>query len=340
MMKERLAQIKNEAMNQISHADTVDALNQIRVAFLGKKGELTSMMKSMKDLSPTERPVFGQLVNQARADIENRLDEIKTSLMKKIREEQLRTEVIDVTLPAKRQKIGHPHPNTIALDEVERIFIGMGYEVVEGPEVEFDYYNFEALNIPADHPAKDEQDTFYITGNLLLRSQTSGVQVHTMENQSLPIRMIAPGRVFRSDEVDATHSPCFHQIEGLVIDKQITFADLKGTLAEFAKQLFGKDTEVKFRPHHFQFTEPSAEVDVTCFKCGGKGCRMCKGTGWIEILGCGMVHPKVLSMSGIDPDEYSGFAFGVGLERIALLKYEIDDMRLLYENDIRFLEQF
>lgn len=339
-MKERLAQIKDKAMNQISHADTVDTLNKIRVSFLGKKGELTSIMKSMKDIAPEERPVFGQLVNQVRSEIEQHLDEVKKAFLKNAREKQLKSEVIDVTLPAKKQKSGHRHPNTIALEEVERIFIGMGYEVVEGPEIEFDYYNFEALNIPADHPAKDEQDTFYITKDLLLRTQTSGVQVHTMENQQLPIRMIAPGRVFRSDEVDATHSPCFHQIEGLVIDKQITFADLKGTLAEFAKELFGKDTKVKFRPHHFQFTEPSAEVDVTCFKCAGEGCRMCKGTGWIEILGCGMVHPKVLEMSGIDPDEYSGFAFGVGLERIALFKYEIDDMRLLYENDVRFLNQF
>ena len=248
--------------------------------------------------------------------------------------------MIDVTLPAKKNHIGHRHPNTIALDELERIFIGMGYEVVEGPEIEYDYYNFEALNIPANHPAKDEQDTFYINDKIVLRTQTSPVQVRVMEQGKLPIRMIAPGRVFRSDEVDATHSPSFHQVEGLVIDKNITFADLKGTLAEFAKELFGEETKVKFRPHHFPFTEPSAEMDVTCFKCGGKGCRMCKGSGWIEILGCGMVHPRVLKMSGINPEEYSGFAFGVGLERIALLKYEIDDMRLLYENDMRFLKQF
>jgi len=248
--------------------------------------------------------------------------------------------VIDVTLPAKKNHVGHSHPNTIALEEVERIFVGMGYEVVEGPEVEYDRYNFEKLNIPKGHPARDEQDTFYINDTILLRSQTSPVQVRTMEKGKLPIRMIAPGRVFRSDEVDATHSPSFHQIEGLVIDENITFADLKGTLAEFAKELFGPETKVKFRPHHFPFTEPSAEVDVTCFKCGGKGCRFCKGSGWIEILGCGMVHPHVLEMCGIDPDRYSGFAFGVGLERIALLKYEIDDMRLLYENDIRFLKQF
>ena len=275
-----------------------------------------------------------------RAEIENALDEMKQTLSKKARELQMKAEVIDVTLPAKKSNLGHRHPNTIALEEVERIFVGMGYEVVEGPEVEKDYYNFEALNIPANHPAKDEQDTFYINKDMLLRTQTSGVQVHEMEKGKLPIRMIAPGRVYRSDEVDATHSPCFHQIEGLVIDKNITFADLKGTLAEFARELFGENTKVKFRPHHFPFTEPSAEVDVTCFKCGGKGCRMCKGSGWIEILGCGMVHPRVLEMSGIDPNEYSGFAFGVGLERIALLKYEIDDMRLMYENDVRFLKQF
>ena len=257
-----------------------------------------------------------------------------------IREEKLKQEVIDVTLPSKKNTVGHRHPNTIALEEVERIFIGMGYEVVEGPEVEYDLYNFEKLNIPADHPAKDEQDTFYINKDIVLRTQTSPVQARVMEQGKLPIRMIAPGRVFRSDEVDATHSPSFHQIEGLVIDKNISFADLKGTLEVFAKELFGPDTKTKFRPHHFPFTEPSAEVDVSCFKCGGKGCRFCKGSGWIEILGCGMVHPHVLEMCGIDPEEYTGFAFGVGLERIALLKYEIDDMRLLYENDIRFLKQF
>jgi len=289
---------------------------------------------------PQDRPAVGQLVNETRAAIEDMLEETKKKLEEAELNFRLKQEVIDVTLPAKKNRIGHRHPNTIALEEVERIFVGMGYEVVEGPEVEYDYYNFEALNIPADHPAKDEQDTFYINQNILLRTQTSPVQVRTMESRPLPIRMIAPGRVFRSDEVDATHSPSFHQIEGMVIDKHITFADLKGTLAEFAKELFGKDTKVKFRPHHFPFTEPSAEVDVTCFKCGGSGCRFCKGSGWIEILGCGMIHPKVLKMSGIDPQEYSGFAFGVGLERIALLKYEIDDMRLLYENDDRFLSQF
>jgi len=339
-MKEKLKAIVDEALEKIYASEELDKLNDIRVAFLGKKGELTNVLKSMKDVAPEDRPMVGQLVNEARAALEEKLEEKKAAFEKKLREKQIESETIDVTLPAKKPRMGHRHPNTIALEEVERIFVGMGYEVVEGPEVEYDYYNFEALNIPADHPAKDEQDTFYITGDILLRSQTSPVQVREMEKGKLPIRMIAPGRVFRSDEVDATHSPSFHQIEGLVIDKNITFADLKGTLAEFAKQLFGEKTKVKFRPHHFQFTEPSAEVDVTCFKCGGNGCRFCKGSGWIEILGCGMVHPKVLKMSGIDPEQYSGFAFGVGLERIALLKYEIDDMRLLYENDTRFLKQF
>ena len=339
-MKEQLEKIKSEALAKIDASDALEKLNEIRVAYLGKKGELTTVLKSMKDVAPEERPKVGQMVNEVRALIEERLEEMKAALAKKAREEQMKREVIDVTLPAKKANTGHKHPNTIALEEVERIFVGMGYEVVEGPEVEYDLYNFEKLNIPKGHPARDEQDTFYINDSILLRSQTSPVQARVMEKQKPPIRMIAPGRVFRSDEVDATHSPSFHQIEGLVIDKHITFADLKGTLAEFAKELFGEDTKVKFRPHHFPFTEPSAEVDVSCFKCGGKGCRFCKGSGWIEILGCGMVHPHVLEMCGIDPEEYTGFAFGVGLERIALLKYEIDDMRLLYENDIRFLKQF
>ena len=339
-MREQLERIKEEALRQIEDSQALEGLNEIRVAYLGKKGELTSVLKSMKDVAAEDRPKVGQMVNDARALIEAKLEEKKTALAKKAREEQLAKEVIDVTLPAKKQSIGHSHPNTVALEEVERIFIGMGYEVVEGPEVEYDLYNFEKLNIPKGHPARDEQDTFYINDSIVLRSQTSPVQVRTMEKGKLPVRIIAPGRVFRSDAVDATHSPSFHQIEGLVIDKNITFADLKGTLAEFARELFGPETKVKFRPHHFPFTEPSAEVDVSCFKCGGKGCRFCKGSGWIEILGCGMVHPHVLEMCGIDPEEYSGFAFGVGLERIALLKYEIDDMRLLYENDIRFLKQF
>lgn len=339
-MKEKLQSIKEEALAQIQAADAPEKLNDVKVRFLGKKGELTAVLKGMKDVAAEDRPKVGQLVNEAREEIETALNNAKTAMEKAIREAKLKEEVIDVTLPSKKNMVGHRHPNTIALEEVERIFIGMGYEVVEGPEVEYDEYNFEKLNIPADHPAKDEQDTFYINKDIVLRTQTSPVQARVMEQGKLLIRMIAPGRVFRSDEVDATHSPSFHQIEGLVIDKNISFADLKGTLEVFAKELFGPETKTKFRPHHFPFTEPSAEVDVTCFKCGGKGCRFCKGSGWIEILGCGMVHPHVLEMCGIDPEEYNGFAFGVGLERIALLKYEIDDMRLLYENDIRFLKQF
>ena len=339
-MKEQLEKIREEALKQIAASEALEKLNDIRVAYLGKKGQLTNLLKGMKDVAPEDRPKVGQMVNDVRAQLESKLEEARAALAKKAREEQLKKEVIDVTLPAKKNKVGHSHPNTIAREEVERIFIGMGYEVIEGPEVEYDEYNFEKLNIPKGHPARDEQDTFYVNDNILLRSQTSPVQVRTMEKGKLPIRMISPGRVFRSDEVDATHSPSFYQIEGLVIDKNITFADLKGTLAEFAKEMFGPETKVKFRPHHFPFTEPSAEVDVSCFKCGGKGCRFCKGSGWIEILGCGMVHPHVLEMCNIDPEEYTGFAFGVGLERIALLKYEIDDMRLLYENDDRFLKQF
>ena len=272
-MKEQLEKIKEEALQQISSAESLDTLNDIRVAYLGKKGELTSLLKSMKDVAPEDRPKVGQLVNEARAVIEGRLEEAKAALAKKAREEQLKREVIDVTLPAKKNSVGHSHPNTIALEAVERIFVGMGYEVVEGPEVEYDEYNFTKLNIPPNHPAKDEQDTFYISKDIVLRTQTSPVQARTMETGKLPIRMISPGRVFRSDEVDATHSPSFHQVEGLVIDKNITFSDLKGTLAEFAREMFGEDTKVKFRPHHFPFTEPSAEMDVSCFKCGGKGCR-------------------------------------------------------------------
>ncbi len=339
-MKDKLNKIVSEALSQIDGSEHLEKLNEIKVAYLGKKGELTQVLKSMKDVAVEDRPKVGQMVNEARTSIEERIEKKKKDFEKKVLEEKIKKETIDVTLPGKAPVIGHKHPNQIALEDVEDIFVGMGYQVVEGPEVEYDYYNFEALNIPANHPAKDEQDTFYITSDIVLRTQTSSVQVHEMEKGKLPIRMIAPGRVFRSDEVDATHSPSFNQIEGLVIDKNVTFADLKGTLAEFAKKMFGEDTKVRFRPHHFPFTEPSAEMDVSCFKCGGKGCRFCKGEGWIEILGCGMVHPRVLEMRDIDPDKYQGFAFGMGLERIALLKYEIDDMRLLYENDIRFLEQF
>ena len=345
-MKDKLQAIREEALKQIRESNRLDKLNEVRVSFLGKKGELSAVLKGMKNVDPKERPFVGQMVNETREAIEEFLEETKKKLEEKAREEKMKQEVIDVTLPAKKINVGHRHPNTIALEEVERIFVGMGYEVVEGPEIEYDLYNFEKLNIPANHPAKDEQDTFYINKDIVLRTQTSPVQARIMEQGKLPIRMIAPGRVFRSDEVDATHSPSFHQIEGLVVDKNITFADLKGTLEEFAKQLFGPETKTKFRPHHFPFTEPSAEVDVSCFKCGGSGeieghsCRFCKGSGWIEILGCGMVHPHVFEMCGIDPEEYTGFAFGVGLERIALLKYEIDDMRELYKNDIRFLKQF
>ncbi len=339
-MKDKLAKIKQEALENIANVTSVEALNDLKVTYLGKKGQLTEILKSMKDVSAEERPKIGQMVNETRSEIEGRIDQMRQDFENKRLEAKLKSEVIDVTLPGKKKKLGHIHPNNMILKEVEDIFVGMGYEVVSGPEVEYDYYNFEALNIPANHPAKDEQDTFYINKDILLRTQTSSVQIHEMERGVLPIRMIAPGRVFRADEVDATHSPSFHQIEGLVIDKGITFADLKGTLEEFAKRFFGPDTKTKLRPHHFPFTEPSAEVDVSCFKCGGKGCRFCKGEGWIEILGCGMVHPHVLEMVGIDPNEYSGFAFGLGLERLTLLKCEIDDMRLLYENDMRFLKQF
>ena len=340
VIEEKLKEIQKRAAEEMKLADGLEKLNEIRVAVLGKKGSLTSVLKSMKDVPPEERPQVGKYVNETRDIIEKMIEEQRRAFEEEELNRRLGSEAINVTLPAKKQRIGHRHPNTIALEDVERIFIGMGYEVIEGPEIEYDEYNFTKLNIPANHPAKDEQDTFYITDDILLRTQTSPVQARIMEQGKLPIRMIAPGRVFRSDEVDATHSPSFHQIEGLVIDKGITFADLKGTLDIFAKELFGEGTKTKFRPHHFPFTEPSAEMDVSCFKCGGKGCRFCKGEGWIEILGCGMVHPHVLEMCGLDPEEYGGFAFGVGLERIALLKYEIDDMRLLYDNDIRFLSQF
>ena len=339
-MKEQLEKIKEEALKKIEASDALEKLNDIRVSYLGKKGELTSLLKSMKDVSPEERPKVGQMVNDARAIIEARLEETKNVLARKAREEQLKKEVIDVTLPAKKNHVGHSHPNTIALEEVERIFVGMGYEVVEGPEVEYDRYNFEKLNIPKGHPARDEQDTFYINDTILLRSQTSPVQVRTMEKGKLPIRMIAPGRVFRSDEVDATHSPMFHQVEGMVIDKGVTMADLKGTLNTLVKKLYGENTVTRFRPHHFPFTEPSCEMDVQCHKCGGKGCPTCKGEGWIEILGAGMIPPKVLEGCGIDTDVYSGSAFGMGLERLAMRRFKISDLRLIFENDVRFLQQF
>lgn len=339
-MKQQLEEIKSRAAAALANAKLPQEIDELRVRFLGKKGELTGILKQMGKLSPEERPVIGQLANEVRSwietDIETRLTEIKASQMAA----RLESEKLDVTLPGKRPQFGAKHPLSIVLDEIKEIFIGMGFEIADGPEVETDYYNFEALNIPKDHPARDTQDTFYINENILLRTQTSPVQVRVMEQKKPPIRIISPGRVYRSDALDATHSPLFHQIEGLVVDKGITFADLKGTLETFIKRLYGEDSVVRFRPHHFPFTEPSAEVDVQCFNCKGEGCRLCKGEGWIEILGCGMVHPKVLSNCGIDPEVYSGFALGMGLERVVMRSYNIDDIRLFYENDVRFLKQF
>ena len=337
-MKEKLNQIREEAIAAIS-AENAD-LEQIRIKYLGKKGELTSVLRGMGALPAEERPIIGQIANEVRAEIESALSSATQLLKEKALEKKLIDEKIDVTMPAAEIKIGKLHPLTRIQRRIEEIFIGMGFSIAEGPEVELDYYNFQALNIPENHPARDTQDTFYITDNILLRSQTSPVQVRTMEKQKPPIRIISPGRVYRSDAVDATHSPLFHQVEGLVVDKGITMGDLKGMLETFAKTLFGDETRLRFRPHHFPFTEPSAEVDVSCFVCGGKGCRVCKNEGWIEILGAGMVHPFVLENCGIDPNVYSGFAFGMGVERIAMKHYGIDDMRLLYENDTRFLEQF
>ena len=337
-MKETLLRIKEAAMAQLADKDA--DLEALRIKYLGKKGELTAVLRGMGQLSAEERPVIGQLANEVRAAIEDEITKRQGELKAYLLEKKLKAEKIDVTAPGTPIKRGHVHPLTLAQRELEDIFIGMGFSIVEGPEVEYDYYNFQALNIPPDHPARDTQDTFYITDNILLRSQTSPVQVRTMEKKRPPIRVISPGRVYRADEVDATHSPLFHQLEGLVVDKNITMSDLKGTLELFAKRLFGEDTRLRFRPHHFPFTEPSAEVDCSCFACGGKGCRLCKGEGWIEILGAGMVHPNVLRGCNIDPEEYSGFAFGIGIERLTMLKYKIDDLRLLYENDERFLAQF
>ncbi len=337
-MKEKLQSIKAAALTAIN-ADSCD-LEQIRIQYLGKKGELTQVLRGMGALSAEERPVVGQIANEVRAEIENAIKQKAEAQKNEELIRRLASEKIDVTMPSRALAQGKLHPLTQVQRTIEDIFIGMGFSIAEGPEVEYDYYNFQALNIPENHPARDTQDTFYITDNILLRSQTSPVQVRTMEKQRPPIRVISPGRVYRSDAVDATHSPLFHQIEGLVVDKGVTMGDLKGMLETFAKTLFGSDTKLRFRPHHFPFTEPSAEVDVSCFVCGGKGCRVCKNEGWIEILGSGMVHPFVLSNCGIDPEEYSGFAFGMGVERIAMKYYGIDDMRLLYENDTRFLEQF
>ncbi len=339
-MKEQLQQIKERAAQQLSSVSSLEQIEEFRVQYLGKKGELTAIMKGMGKLSAEERPVMGQLANEVRTFLEEQVESRKTALEAQAENDKILKETIDVTMPGTRQLKGKKHPLTAVLDDLKDIFIGMGFSIAEGPEVELDYYNFEALNLPPDHPARDTQDTFYIDGDVLLRTQTSSVQIRVMEQQKPPIRIIAPGRVYRSDAVDATHSPVFHQLEGLVVDKNITMADLKGTLETFVHQLYGEDVRLRFRPHHFPFTEPSAEVDISCFNCGGKGCNVCKGEGWIEILGCGMVHPKVLSICDIDPEEYSGFAFGIGLERVAMFRYGISDMRLFYENDIRFLNQF
>ncbi len=341
-MKDRLLEVKAKALESLADVSDLKQLDEIRVRLMGKKGELTSLMKGMGKLSKEERPVMGQLANEVRASIEAEMEKSKARLERQAMEYKLKKEKIDVTMPGKASRIGHRHPMNIVIEDIKKIFIGMGYEIAEGPEIEDAYYNFTALNIPPGHTARDEQDTFYVEGegDFLLRTQTSPMQVRVMETRKPPIRIIAPGRVYRSDEVDATHSPIFHQLEGLVIDKGITMGDLKGALEVFAKQLFGEDTKVRFRPHHFPFTEPSAEMDATCFGCGGKGCRICKDSGWIEMLGCGMVHPKVLEMSGIDPKVYSGFAFGMGLERVTMQRYGINDLRLLFENDVKFLKQF
>ena len=339
-MKEQLKHIGESARESIASVADLKALEDLRVKLLGKKGELTAILKQMGKLSAEERPAMGQLANQVRSQLEEMLAEKTKALQSAAQNARIAAETLDITMPGKAPRTGRLHPLQIVENEVREIFLGMGFSVADGPEVEYDYYNFEALNLPPDHPARDTQDTFYITDNILLRTQTSSVQVHVMETQKPPIRVISPGRVYRSDAVDATHSPLFHQIEGLVVDKGITMADLKGTLELLMQRLYGDDCKIRLRPHHFPFTEPSAEVDVMCFQCHGKGCRMCKGEGYIELLGAGMVHPKVLEGCGIDSSVYSGFAFGLGLERIAMRRYNIGDMRLLYENDYRFLEQF
>ncbi|MCX7883684.1 MAG: phenylalanine--tRNA ligase subunit alpha [Caloramator sp.] len=339
-MKQQLENIKAEAIEEIRKAKDSLKLDEVRVKFLGKKGALTGILRSMGGLSPEERPIIGKLANEIREDIECALEEALKQVKEKEKMARLSLESIDITMPGRNRDIGNLHPITKVLDEIKEIFFGMGFSIAEGPEVELDYYNFEALNIPKNHPARDEQDTFYISDSVVLRTQTSPVQIRTMEKIKPPIRIIAPGRVYRSDAVDATHSPTFHQIEGLVVDKGITMANLYGTLDTFAKKFFGEKTRTRFRPHHFPFTEPSAEMDISCHVCDGKGCRVCKGSGWIEILGSGMVHPDVLRKGRIDPEVYSGFAFGLGLERIVMKKFEIDDIRLFYENDVRFLKQF
>ena len=337
-MRETLEKIRESALEQIQSVGA--SLEQIRIRYLGKKGELTAVLRGMGALSAEERPKIGELANQVRADIEEAIAAKQRQKEALALEKRLKEEKLDVTMPGTPVAAGHLHPLTQVQRQLEDIFIGMGFSIEEGPEVELDYYNFQALNIPKNHPARDTQDTFYITDSILLRSQTSPVQVRAMEHRKPPIRIISPGRVYRSDALDATHSPLFHQLEGLVVDRGITMGDLKRTLEIFAKKMFGENTRIRFRPHHFPFTEPSAEVDVSCYVCGGKGCRICKGEGWIEILGAGMVHPFVLSNCGIDPEVHSGFAFGMGIERVAMKAYSIDDIRLFYENDERFLEQF
>ncbi|MBU5488762.1 phenylalanine--tRNA ligase subunit alpha [Clostridium sp. MSJ-8] len=339
-MKEKLKAIEELALKAIQDAKESAELEDLRIKYLGKKGELTTILRSMGNVSKEERPIVGKMVNDVKKIVEEKLDAAKATIKEAEKNAKLKNEIIDVTMPGNKKVIGNKHPVELTIDRIKDIFISMGFAVEDGPEVELDYYNFEALNIPKNHPARSEQDTFYINDNLVLRTQTSGVQVRTMENQKPPIKMISPGKVYRADSVDATHSPIFHQMEGLVIDKNVTFADLKGTLELFCKKMFGDKVKTKFRPHHFPFTEPSAEMDATCFVCGGKGCNVCKGSGWIELLGCGMVHPQVLKNGGIDPEEYSGFAFGFGIDRMVMLSYGLDDIRLLYESDMRFLNQF
>ncbi|MBR6572911.1 MAG: phenylalanine--tRNA ligase subunit alpha [Clostridia bacterium] len=339
-MKQQLEQIRATAQLAIENAKSVQEIEELRVKYLGKKGELTAILKQMGGLSAEERPVIGQLANEVRGSIEAAIAEQGEKMKKAALNEKLQKETLDITMPSKTTKQGGLHPINIVLNDLIDIFQSMGFDVVDGPEVETDYYNFEALNVPADHPARDMQDTFFLNENTILRSQTSAAQIRTMEQRKPPIKMVCPGRVFRADEVDATHSPVFHQMEGLVVDKGITMCDLKGVLEQFAKEIYGEDTKVKFRPSFFPFTEPSVEVDVSCSECGGKGCRVCKGSGWIEILGAGMVHPNVLRRCGIDPEVYSGFAFGIGIDRLAITRYKISDIRLLFENDVRFLEQF
>ncbi|MBO5575286.1 MAG: phenylalanine--tRNA ligase subunit alpha [Ruminococcus sp.] len=339
-MKEQLKGIEERAKAELKGISDTKLLEEFRVKYLGKKGEITAILKQMGKLSAEERPVMGQLANKVRADIESALNEKVSELKSAMEQARLKSETLDVTLPGKASKLGRPHPLDEVLEDVEEVFLGMGFDIVEGPEVETDHYCFEALNMPPHHPARDTQDTFYISDSVLLRTQTSSVQIRTMEKMKPPIRIISPGRVYRSDAVDATHSPLFHQIEGLVIDKGVTMGDLKGTLELLMKRLYGDNAKIRLRPHHFPYTEPSAEVDMMCFNCHGQGCSMCKQEGWVELLGAGMVHPKVLEECGIDPNVYSGFAFGIGLERITMGRYNINDMRLLYENDMRFLEQF